>query len=183
MKTDMARMAKRTFSGAAVFLAALMVLLSATVAAAASSALAPAFSGVGMDGKTVSSRQLAGKAYIVNFFASWCPPCRAEIPDMVELQKKYKAKGFTFVGVAVNENDESIKNFMKTNGITYPVMLADQKMVGAYGRFIEGGLRSIPTSFVVNRSGRITQVITGARSKAEFEKMILDALKPVKAVK
>ena len=72
---------------------------------------------------------------------------------------------------------------MKTNGITYPVMLADQKMVGAYGRFIEGGLRSIPTSFVVNRSGRITQVITGARSKAEFEKMILDALKPVKAVK
>ncbi|MGB8248568.1 MAG: TlpA disulfide reductase family protein [Chlorobium sp.] len=177
------QMVKRVLSGPAVFAAALMVLFMTCSAGAAQAPLAPAFSAVGMDGKTVSSRQLAGKAYIVNFFASWCPPCRSEIPDMVQLQNTYKAKGFTFVGVAVNESDETIKSFMKSNGISYPVVMADQKLVGAYGRYVEGGIRSIPTSFVVNRSGRIVQIVSGARSKAVFEKMILDALRPVKAVK
>jgi len=183
MMTDTMRMVKRAVAGPAVIAAALMIFFTAGAAGGAQAPLAPAFSAVGVDGKAVSSRQLAGKAYIVNFFASWCPPCRAEIPDMVALQNAYKAKGFTFVGVAVNENDESIKSFMKSNGISYPVVMADQKLVGAYGRYVEGGIRSIPTSFVVNRSGRIIQIVSGARSKAVFEKMILDALKQPKAVK
>ncbi|MBN1278313.1 MAG: TlpA family protein disulfide reductase [Chlorobium sp.] len=174
---------KKMAAGPAVFMAALLILFTVGIAGAAQSPVAPAFSGTGMDGKTVSSGQLAGKAYIVNFFASWCPPCRAEIPDMVELQKKYGVKGFTFIGAAVNENEVSIKKFMKANGITYPVILADQKIVSAYSRYVPGGLRSIPTTFVVDRSGKITRVFSGVRSKADFEKMILDALKPVKAVK
>jgi len=168
----------------ALAMAALMLLLTVGAASAAPSAIAPSFSGTGLDGRQISSRQLSGKAYIVNFFASWCPPCRAEIPDMVALQNAYKAKGFTFIGIAVNENDESMRKFMKTNGITYPVMMADQKIVSAYGRFVEGGLRAIPTSFVVNRSGNIIRVVPGARSKADFEKMIVEALKPsVKTLK
>ncbi|WP_442880407.1 TlpA family protein disulfide reductase [Chlorobium sp.] len=168
----------KAVAGKALAVAALMVLVTVGAAYAVPSAIAPSFSGTGLDGRQISSRQLSGKAYIVNFFASWCPPCRAEIPDMVELQKAYNAKGFTFVGVAVNENDESMRKFMKMNGITYPVMMADQQLVSAYGRFIEGGLRSIPTSFVVNRSGKIIRVVPGARSRADFEKMIIEALKP-----
>jgi len=179
----------RTAKGQMIpFFAALLLFLAfpaaqATETPAARASKAPAFSAVGIDGKAVSSRQFAGKAYIVNFFASWCPPCRAEIPDMVALQKAYKAKGFTFIGVAVNENDDSIKSFMKSSGINYPVVMADQKLVNAYGRYVEGGIRSIPTTFVVNRSGQITQIITGARSKAVFEKAILDAMKPAKAAR
>lgn len=174
----------RTAKGQMIpLIAALLLFFAFPAAQAAEKIQAPAFSAVAVDGKAVSSRQFAGKAYIVNFFASWCPPCRSEIPDMVALQKAYRAKGFTFIGVAVSENDDSIKSFMKSTGINYPVIMADQKLINAYGRYVEGGIRSIPTTFVVNRSGQITQVITGARSKAVFEKVILDAMKPAKAVK
>ncbi|MBM3162706.1 MAG: TlpA family protein disulfide reductase [Chlorobi bacterium] len=148
---------------------------------------APVFSAAGVDGKAVSSRQLAGKAYIVNFFASWCPPCRQEIPDMVALQKTYRAKGFTFVGVAVapGQNENSVKSFMKSSGINYPVIYdGNNQLVDLFRQYdTERNLKAIPTSFVVDRSGRIILVISGARSKADFEKMIVDALKPVKAVK
>ncbi len=139
--------------------------------------LAPVFSAVALNGKVVGSAQLAGKAYIVNFFASWCPPCRAEIPDMVILQNQYGRKGFTFIGVAVNETDPKIRAFITKNNISYPVVMADDQLVSAFNRYVEGGIHAIPTSFVVNSSGRMTQVITGARPKAVFETMIIDALK------
>ena len=139
--------------------------------------LAPEFTAVSLDGTTVASTKLAGKAYIVNFFASWCPPCRAEIPDMVLLQKKYESKGFTFIGVAVNENEPSMRAFITKNGISYPVVMVEERLIKAFSRYIEGGIRAIPTSFVVNSSGRITQVITGGRSKEMFEKIIVEALK------
>ncbi len=139
--------------------------------------LAPGFAARSLDGKAVASTQFAGKVYIVNFFASWCPPCRAEIPDMVSLQQQYGRKDFTFIGVAVNETEPSIRDFIVKNKIGYPVVMADDKIVSAFSRYVAGGLNAIPTSFVVNSSGRITQVITGGRSRAVFEKIIVDALK------
>jgi thiol-disulfide isomerase/thioredoxin len=148
-----------------------------TPAPAVALPLAPKFAAVSLDGKPVSSSKLAGKVYIVNFFASWCPPCRSEIPDMVALQTMYGLKGFTFIGVAVNETEPKIRDFISKNQITYPVVMADDKIVAAFGRYAEGGINAIPTSFVVNSSGRVTMVITGARSKEVFEKIIVDALR------
>ena len=160
------------------FLAVAGSLFAASLAAALP--LAPRFVAISLDGKPVTSSQLLGKAYIVNFFASWCPPCRSEIPDMVQLQSKYGRQGFTFIGVAVNETVPSIRNFITSNKITYPVVMADDQLVNSFGRYVEGGVRAIPTSFVVNTSGRISLVITGARSKKVFEKIIVEALrKPV----
>ena len=99
---------------------------------------------------------------------------------MVELQSKYGRQGFTFIGVAVNETVPSIRSFISSNKITYPVVMADDQLVNSFGRYVEGGVRAIPTSFVVNTSGRISLVITGARSKEVFEKIIVEALrKPV----
>jgi len=138
--------------------------------------LAPGFASRSLDGQAVASDQFAGKVYIVNFFASWCPPCRAEIPDMVALQERYGRKGFTFIGVAVNETEPAIRDFIAKNRIGYPVVMADDKIVSAFSRYVEGGLNAIPTSFVVNSSGRMIQVITGGRSKEDFEKIIVDAL-------
>ncbi len=138
--------------------------------------LAPGFAAVTLDGKGIGSAQLSGKVYIVNFFASWCPPCRAEVPDMVILQNRYGRKGFTFIGVALTETEPKIRDFISKNKINYPVVMADEQLVSAFNRYVEGGIHAIPTSIVVNSSGRITQVITGARSKAVFEKIILDAL-------
>ncbi|MEI6639865.1 MAG: TlpA family protein disulfide reductase [Chlorobium sp.] len=141
---------------------------------------APVFSSVTLEGKPVSSSQLAGKVYIVNFFASWCPPCRAEIPDMVTLQTKYGRKGFTFIGVAVNETESSMRSFVKKYKINYPVIMVDDKIIGAFNTLVDGGVQAIPTSFVVSSSGKVTQVFTGARSKEVLEQLILQALtKPI----
>lgn len=96
---------------------------------------------------------------------------------MVALQSKYQRQGFTFIGVAVNENEPAIRAFMTKNGIRYPVVMVDEQLINAFSRYVQGGIRAIPTSFVVNSSGRITQVITGGRSKEVFEKIIIDALK------
>lgn len=158
----------------------LVVRPAATLSAEPSTAQgvkAPAFSGITLDGKRISSASLAGKPYIVNFFASWCPPCRHEIPDMVALQKVYAPKGFTFIGVAVSDSEPAIRAFVSKAGISYPVMMGDEKTVGAFSGHVRGGMRSIPTSFVVNSSGRITEVITGARSRDEFEEKILQSFK------
>ena len=143
----------------------------------------PAFSVVSLDGKAVGSANLTGTTYIVNFFASWCPPCRSEIPDMVILQNKYARKGFTFIGVAVNETEPNMRDFIKKNKITYPVVMANEQIVNAFSRYVDGGIRAIPTSFVVNSSGRITQVITGARSKEVFENIILGTIRKHRAPK
>ncbi len=160
----------------ALFLAGVAGIVSA-VQQPVAYPLAPGFSAVSLNGTAVGTTQLSGKVYIVNFFASWCPPCRAEIPDMVALQNQYGRKGFTFIGIAVNETEPKIRAFISKNKITYPVVMADEQLVSAFNRYVEGGIHAIPTSFVVNSSGRITQVITGSRSKAVFDHIIADALR------
>ena len=153
-----------------------LFLLIASAGVAASAPSAPGFSSVSLDGKPVTSAQLAGKPYIVNFFASWCPPCRAEIPDMVALQSKYGATRFTFIGVAINETVPSMRAFITKNKINYPVLMVDEKLIGAFNPLVNGGVRAIPTSFVVNSSGKVTQVITGSRSKEVLEQIISELL-------
>ena len=96
---------------------------------------------------------------------------------MVSLQKKYEHKGFTFIGVAVNEKVPAIRDFIAKNHISYPVIMADDKIVSAFSKYVSGGLTGIPTSFVVNSSGHITLIITGSRSKEDFEKIIVDTLR------
>jgi thiol-disulfide isomerase/thioredoxin len=144
--------------------------------AVAAAVKAPAFSAVAIDGKAISSADLKGKAYIVNFFATWCPPCRAEIPDMVAVQKAWAAKGFTFIGIAVNETEPSVRSFMKANGITYPVVMATPALVQTYNRYVNGGISGIPTSLVVDASGKLTGVMVGPRDRAAFEQIIGNAV-------
>lgn len=137
---------------------------------------APEFSGTTLDGATVSSQSLAGKAYILNFFASWCPPCRAEAPDMVALQNEYEQKGFTFIGITVDEDMTKAREFVRDYGINFPVVVADQQIVDAYSRHVQGGLRSIPTSFVIGADGSLSSVHVGAQSKMAFDGMIREAI-------
>jgi thiol-disulfide isomerase/thioredoxin len=158
-----------------------LLFLSAHVASAAP-IKAPAVSLVTIDGRPITSASLKGKAYILNFFASWCPPCRSEVPDMVSLQKVYASKGFTFIGVAVNETEPAIRSFIKSNGINYPVAMVTPALVSTYSKYVEGGLSAIPTSIVVDASGTLTGVIVGARSREDFEKIIKTAT-AAKAVK
>jgi thiol-disulfide isomerase/thioredoxin len=167
---------KELFGRAIVGLMILTGSAAPLSAAPSQTVSAPSFTAVTVEGSRLSSSSLSGKAYIVNFFASWCPPCRSEIPDMVSLQKQYEKQGFTFVGVAVNETEPTIRSFMKKNGITYPVIMVNQSLVSAYGRHVEGGLSAIPTSFVIDASGNLTGVIIGPRSYLSFDQIIKNAL-------
>ena len=92
----------------------------------------------------------ANKAVLVNFWATWCPPCRAEIPGLIDLQKKYGASGFTVLGIDIGESGTKVSNFMQKIGINYPVLLdADQSVAEGY-RVV-----GIPTSYLVASDGKV----------------------------
>ncbi|MDO8525501.1 MAG: TlpA disulfide reductase family protein [Candidatus Omnitrophota bacterium] len=155
----------------AVIVIAILVGACAQSSAIEPGQTAPDFSLSGIDGQKVSLADFKGKAVILNFFASWCPPCRAEIPDFVELQKAYGDKGFTFIGVSLVSADES-KEFAAKMGINYPVLVDDGKVSALYGP-----VRSIPTTFVIGKDMKVVKMYIGARSKNEFEADIKELLK------
>ena len=126
----------------------------------------------GLDGKTIQSSDYKGKVMALVFWATWCPPCRAEIPGFIELQKKYAALGFTVVGVSVDEASlETVKAFAEKHGINYPIVLHDGKIVDAYG-----GIEGLPTTFIIDRNGHILKQHLGFTVPAEFEKEITPLL-------
>ena len=136
--------------------------------AADSKIAAPDWNLSDVDGKPVKLSDFKGKVVILDFWATWCPPCRAEIPGFVALQRKYADKGFTVIGVSLDEQGPSVvKPFMARLGINYPVVMGDQKTVGAYG-----GIAAIPTTFVIDRQGNIVNVYQGFTDQDTFESVI-----------
>jgi len=127
-----------------------------------------------LDGKTVRSSDFKDKVVILDFWATWCPPCRAEIPGFVELQKKYQAQGLRVVGVSVDQaSAETVKAFAQKSGINYPVVLADTNIVDAFG-----GIDGLPTTFIIDANGRIVKRHLGFTEKSDFESDIKPLLKP-----
>lgn len=138
---------------------------------------APDFTLTAIDGKSLKLSDYKGKGVIINFWATWCPPCRAEIPDMVELQKEYQSKGFSFIGIAVGDEEEKVKAFVSAQNINYPVAMGSRELAVSYGKFTqEGAIRGIPTSFVINGKGEIVDYFVGGRNKAAFTDAIKKAL-------
>lgn len=157
-------------------LLSMMVVIVLLGACSQSSAIetgqsAPDFTLTDISGQKVSLADFKGKAVMLNFFASWCPPCRSEIPDFIELQKAYGDKGFTFVGVSLVDQKES-KNFAEKMGINYPVLVDDGKVSMLYGP-----VRSIPTTYVIGKDAKVVKMYIGARSKDVFEADIKEMLK------
>jgi cytochrome c biogenesis protein CcmG/thiol:disulfide interchange protein DsbE len=124
---------------------------------------APAFTLADIDGKQMSLSDFKGKVIILDFFASWCPPCRQEIPDFIELEKQYEGEGLAIVGVAL-VNAEEAKAFAAQFHINYPVLVDDGKVSALYGP-----VRSIPTTFIIDKSGKIVKMYIGFRPKSIFE--------------
>jgi thiol-disulfide isomerase/thioredoxin len=125
---------------------------------------APDFKLTSLDGKPVNLADSYGKVILVNFWATWCGPCRAEIPDLVDLQNKYKDR-LQILGLVVDDDDQdAIKNFVSEFRINYPVAIAD------YGiRMQYGGIPALPTSFVLDPEGRIVQKHEGLRDPLLYE--------------
>ena len=141
---------------------------------AAKPAPAPAWTLKNLEGKPVSLSDFKGKVVILDFWATWCPPCRAEIPSFIELQKEYGDQGLAVIGLSLDESGAAaVKKFVERAGMNYTVVMADQAVAGAYG-----GVEAIPTTFVIDRQGRIVARHVGLTSRGEFEKEIKPLLKP-----
>lgn len=133
---------------------------------------APGFTLKTVDGKTVSLSDYKGKAVLVNFWATWCGPCKLEMPWLIELQKKYAAQGFTVLGISEDDdNAQKVGEFATKSGMDYPVLMYSDQLNKAYG-----GIDSLPTSYYVGRDGKVVAEVAGLISESEMEANIQKSL-------
>ena len=128
---------------------------------------APDFSLTDINGETLKLSDYAGKVIILDFWATWCPPCRTEIPFFIELQEEYGKKELAVIGIAMDD-ESKVKSFAKEFKINYPVAAVE----GAQSRQIStayGGVRGLPTTFVIDKEGLIQRKYVGFRPKSVFE--------------
>lgn len=135
---------------------------------AGSSNQASDFSLTTLSGEPISLESYSGKVLIIDFWATWCPPCVKEIPHFVELYEQYNDKGVEILGVSVDRGGPSVvQKFAEKNAVKYPIAMANMEIVDAYEAY--GG---IPTTFIIDRNGNITEKIVGYRDKQYFEERI-----------
>lgn len=134
--------------------------------------VAPDFELKDVNGKMVKLSDFRGKAVVLNFWATWCPPCKVEIPWFEDLQDKYGSQGLAIVGVALDDaSDEDIAEFAKEMKMNYPVLIGKEETSDLYG-----GVDSLPTTFYIDRSGKIMSSVPGLVDRREIEANIVKAL-------
>ena len=133
---------------------------------------APAWQLKDVNGNLVRSEQFKGRIVVVDFWATWCGPCKVEIPGYIELARKY-SDDLTIVGVSVDQGGVGmVKAFVEKNGMNYPVVMFDEGILAAFG-----GVEAIPTTFLIDRTGQIRDRKVGAEHTADYEKKILALLR------
>jgi len=133
---------------------------------------APNFSLPDLAGNTVNLSDYFGKVVLLNFWATWCPPCRREIPLLVELQSDYSPQGFCIIGISLDTTGRGgVREFAQDYGINYPVVMADDQVIEDYG-----GMTYIPTTFLIDRKQRVRMKVVGAADKQVFEEAVKQLL-------
>ena len=134
---------------------------------------APNFSLKTADGKVIELAKLKGKVVVVNFWATWCAPCRAEIPDFIKVYDQYKLKGLEIVGIALDEDGwNAVKSFINKMRINYPIVLGNANIARLYG-----GIQGIPTTFIIDKNGYIVDWQVGMLSRQALEQKLKPLLK------
>ena len=141
------------------------------VKAAGNYPMAPDFSLTDMNGAKLSLSDYKGRVVLLDFWATWCGPCRIEIPSFVQMQMKYRDQGFSVIGLAIEDTPDAVKQFYQQFHMDYPVAMGDSKVAALYG-----GILGLPTSFVIGRDGRIYSQHTGTTSPQVFEKEVQELL-------
>ncbi len=134
---------------------------------------APDFALKDADGKLVHLKDYRGKVVLLDFWATWCGPCKIEIPWFMEMQRKNKDQGFEVLGVAMDDEGwETVKPFVSDLGVNYRVLMGNDMTAQLYG-----GVDALPTTFLIDRTGRIAAVHVGLASKKDFEDGIQELLR------
>ncbi len=135
---------------------------------------APDFTWEAPDGAAVSFALERGSVTLVNFWATWCAPCKKELPDLVDMSRTYADRGFRVIGVATDRTPnaaELVADFIRSYSIPYQIVLSTQEMEDAFEN-----VRAMPTSFLIDRDGKIVQTIVGIRTRAQLEAIITPLL-------
>jgi len=131
---------------------------------------APEWQLADLNGKTVKLSDYRGKVVVLNFWATWCVPCRAEIGGFIELQKKFAEKGVVFIGLSEDDDAKLVVPFVKTKGINYPVLMATKPVISAYEA------QGLPTTYLIDRDGNVIAHRLGAWPEEDLETSLKQAL-------
>jgi peroxiredoxin len=139
---------------------------------------APDFTLQSLDGKTVRLSDFKGKGVLLNFWATWCQPCKIEMPWFAELQKQYGPQGLQVVGIAMDDaSPKEIGEFAHDLGVNYPILVGKEEVGDAYG-----GVQFLPATFYIGRDGKIIDKVFGLKGRGEIEDSIKKALAEGQAV-
>ncbi len=159
-------------------LAALLALPLATASAAnvkatapAAGRLAPDFTRKGLDGQSIHLAQYRGKVVLLNFWATWCGPCMAEMPKFSEWQTKYAAQGLQVVGISMDDDRAPVDKVYRRLKLSYPVTMGDEHLGEQYG-----GVLGLPISYLIGPDGKVLERYQGATNLDQMEKRIAGAL-------
>ncbi len=177
-------MITRTIAAAAAVCAALSIsgcssnTVRAAVKAEGERKRAPDFTLKDVDGKPVKLSDYKGKVVLLNFWATWCGPCKIEIPWFMDFEQTYKDKNFAVLGVSLDEDGwDSVKPYIAQKKINYRVMIGTEQVAQLYGE-----VDSLPTTFMIDREGRVAAVHIGLVSKSDYTHDIVQLLEaPVPA--
>ena len=134
--------------------------------------LAPNFALPQLDGRVVKLSALRGKVVLLNFWATWCAPCRLEMPWLADLSRHYRGRGLEVIGVAMDDDDrEGIARFVRDRHIDYPILLKDGAVASAYG-----GVRFLPQTFLIGRNRKALSRAYGLSTRDAFEASIKRAI-------
>lgn len=133
---------------------------------------APDFELKDADGRTVKLSDLKGKVVMVNFWATWCGPCKLEIPWFIEFEKKYKDQGFAVIGIATDEEGwEAVKPYIQEKQVNYRIVMSTPVVEQLYG-----GVEALPMTFMIDKEGKVASIHTGLVSKSDYEDEIKELL-------
>lgn len=124
------------------------------------------------NGKEMKLSDYKGKVILLNFWATWCPPCRKELPDLSTLSTELKDKDFKMIGVSVDDNQEVLNNFLKSNNLSYTVVFEPNELVAKYMTSAGQNQNVVPQTYIIDKKGKVVEAIMGARSKADFLSLI-----------
>ena len=151
------------------------LMMSLAVVPAAAAAPDPiALKVIALDGSTKALSDYRGQIVLLNFWSTTCPPCRVETPWFVEFQQKFKARGFTVIGVSMDDTAAGVQGFNKEFGVNYPMFLGKDVEDAIHEK--TGGIWGMPTSFLIGRDGKVLKKHLGIAPRAVYEKEIEAAL-------